>query len=161
MDERVFRPLGMHSTVPDYADRVLPGRATCYYLRGEELTEAGPVDNSYKWAGGGFLSTATDLVRFGSAHLAPGFLAADSLALLFTSQRTTSGEATGYGIGWSVRDAGTEDAEYSHTGGSVGGTTALLVHPASGLVVALTTNLSNGPVSMARARELRRAFAER
>lgn len=60
---------------------------------------APPVDNSYKWAGGGFLSSAEDLVRFGSALLGPGFLQQVSLDLLFTSQRTKDGQPTGYGVG--------------------------------------------------------------
>jgi CubicO group peptidase (beta-lactamase class C family) len=109
--------------VADYADRVLPGRTTYYYMRGDKLTEAGPVDSSYKWAGGGFLSTATDLALFGSAHLEPGFLQEETLALLFEPQVTSSGASTGYGIGWNVWSRGAEDGgpEYGHGGGSVGG----------------------------------------
>jgi serine beta-lactamase-like protein LACTB len=30
---------------------------------------AANVDNSYKWAGGGFLSNVTDLISFGNAML--------------------------------------------------------------------------------------------
>ncbi len=44
---------------------------TRYYCRDKEhkLKNAAHVDNSYKWAGGGFLSTAGDLVQFGNAML--------------------------------------------------------------------------------------------
>jgi hypothetical protein len=37
------------------------------------------IDSSYKWAGGGFLDSAEDLVRFGSAHLQPGCLRRETL----------------------------------------------------------------------------------
>jgi serine beta-lactamase-like protein LACTB len=33
------------------------------------LENASYVDNSYKWAGGGFISTAIDLAKFGNALL--------------------------------------------------------------------------------------------
>ena len=50
------------------------------------------MDNSYKWAGGGYLSTAEDLVRFGSDILQPGILKEQSLRTLFTRQKTNNGE---------------------------------------------------------------------
>ncbi len=42
-----------------------------YYIRGKDgqLTNTPYVDNSYKWAGGGYLSTVEDLVSFGNALL--------------------------------------------------------------------------------------------
>ena len=42
-----------------------------YYTRNDkhQLLNAPFVDNSYKWAGGGFLSTTIDLVKFGNAML--------------------------------------------------------------------------------------------
>jgi hypothetical protein len=42
-----------------------------YYTRDKEhkLKNATHVDNSYKWAGGGFLSTVGDLLQFGNAML--------------------------------------------------------------------------------------------
>lgn len=49
-----------------------------YYVRDKlgRLKNAPYVDNSYKWAGGGFLSTVGDLCKFGNAMLyasqAPG-----------------------------------------------------------------------------------------
>ena len=43
-----------------------------YYHRTKDgkLQNSPYVDNSYKWAGGGFVSTAPDLVKFGNALLA-------------------------------------------------------------------------------------------
>src|SRR5437899_12805261 len=100
MSRHVFKPLGMTGTAPDKTDSLIPNR-TRFYQRteGGQFVPAPAVDNSYKWAGGGFLSTAEDLVRFGSAHLQPGFLKRDSLQLLFTPQKTKDGQETKYGMG--------------------------------------------------------------
>ena len=103
MHDRVFVPLGLRHTVAEHPDSIIPFRAR-FYERGRDgnLLNAPYVDNSVKWAGGGFLSTAEDLGGFGSAHLEPGFLKAETLRLLHTSQKTNDGRETGYGIGWSV-----------------------------------------------------------
>lgn len=148
MRDEVFEPLGLRHTVPGHADSIITDRASFY-----EQNEAGAVvnapyvDNSYKWAGGGFLSTPEDLVRFGRAHLKPGFLQASTLALLQTSQTTQGGEETGYGLGWFDGEDADGDQVFFHSGGSVGGTTLLLLVPAHDLVVAGVVNIT-GPASM-------------
>jgi CubicO group peptidase (beta-lactamase class C family) len=83
------------------------------------------VDNSYMWAGGGFLSTAEDLVRFGSELLAPGELQTETLKTMFTPQKTKSGEATGYGIGWAGAHQQTRQflTAFLVSGGSPSGST--------------------------------------
>ena len=143
----VFGPLDMRNTLAEHMDSIIVARGAYYVRSGRGMSapiiNAPYVDNSYKWAGGGFLSTAGDLVRFGLAHMAPGFLEAETLDEWFTSQRTADGEETGYGIGWSV--SGQEaNRRVSHGGGSVGGTTTLGVYLDQGLVIAMVTNLSNG-----------------
>ena len=147
MSRNVLRPLGLTHTAPDRVDSLIPNR-TRFYERGADsgFVPAPPVDNSYKWAGGGFLSTAEDLVRFGSALLEPGFLKAATLELLFTSQKTTPGEPTGYGVGWFVATDGRGHRWVSHGGGSVGGTTAFSVDRDSRVVVAITSNLTGAPL---------------
>src|SRR5439155_18153385 len=121
---------------------------TRFYERGADggFVLAPPVDNSYKWAGGGFVSTAEDLVKFGSAMLKPGFLKAETLDLLFTSQKTTAGGPTGYGIGWFVSTDSLGHRWVFHGGGSVGGTTVFGVDRDSRIVVAITSNLTNAPL---------------
>src|SRR6185312_6857544 len=104
MESEVFKPLGMEHTRPDRAGAVDPDRTRFYKkLEDGKFAEAEPINSSYKWAGGGFLSTAEDLVRFGSALLHPGYLKDSSLKLLFTSQKTADGKSTGNGLGWFIR----------------------------------------------------------
>ncbi|HEY7057752.1 MAG TPA: serine hydrolase domain-containing protein [Vicinamibacterales bacterium] len=144
MQRHVFDALGLAHTTADQ-NRLLIDERSRFYARPKDgsLENAPYVDNSYKWAGGGFLSTAEDMVRFGSALLHPGFLTADSLKLLFTSQKTTDGKETGYGMGWSIHKSHTGQRVYEHSGGSVGGSCQLIVYPDSGVVVALLTNLGD------------------
>lgn len=150
MGRHVFRPLGLTGTAPDRSDSVMP-RRTRFYDRdpGGRYRISPTVDNSYKWAGGGFVSTAEDLVRFGSAHLHPGWLRAGTLELLFTPQHTTSGEQTEYGIGWFVaRDTLGHRVVY-HGGGAIGGTTVLGVDRDSRVVIAIVSNLTEADLDAA------------
>ena len=145
MHTRVFGALSMRSTEADQNRLIVPDRVRPYNLNDDGHFENAPyVDNSYKWAGGGFVSTAEDLVLFGSAHLKPGFLRAETLKLLHTSQKTADGKETGYGIGWMTGNDEKGRRVIRHGGGSVGGRTALILWPEQGLVVALIVNLTNG-----------------
>jgi CubicO group peptidase (beta-lactamase class C family) len=136
MHDRVFQPLGMANTEADRAQAADPRRARFYEEDAAgKFVEAPPVDSSYKWPSGGFLSTAEDLARFGSALVQPGLLKPESRALLFTSQKTSTGKFTHYGVGWFV-----EPTVVYHGGDIIGGTAALLVLPQSHIVVAIACN---------------------
>jgi CubicO group peptidase (beta-lactamase class C family) len=143
MQANVFAPFGLVHTAPDLNSQIVEQRSRFYELPKDRPVENAPyVDNSYKWAGGGFLSTAEDLVRFGSALLQPGILNAQSMKVMFTSQRTDTGEETGYGIGWGITKSSSGQQIYEHSGGSVGGHSQLLIYPGTRVVVALVTNLT-------------------
>ena len=156
MQRQVFDPLGMNHTHADDPRWIIPGRARFYSVSGRRVINAPFVDNSYKWAGGGFISSVEDLVRFGTAHLQPGFLPTEALELLFTSQRLTNGEETGYGVGWRVQAFGDLFPEDSpmrdstladlrvmqHGGSSVGGRAILVLIPEKKMVVAALVNFS-------------------
>ena len=139
--ERVFEPLGMWHTVAEHVDSIIPFRARNYTrdsLGG--VINAPWVDNSYKWAGGGFVSTTEDLVRFAQGLLDGRILEPATRELLWTTQRTRNGEATGYGIGWSVRTDSAGRPVVAHSGGSMGATANLVIYPDERLVVALLVN---------------------
>ena len=144
MQEHVFTPMGLVHTVADQNTQIIEQRSRFYELAKDGHQENAPyVDNSYKWAGGGFLSTAEDLVRFGSTILQGGFLKAETLQTMFTAQKTNSGEVVDYGIGWVIHKSQSGKLVYGHSGGSVGGTSQLILYPETHIVVALVTNLSD------------------
>lgn len=143
MQQEVFSPLGMNSTCADINDSIIVNRTSFYQfdsILGNR--NATYVDNSYKWAGGGFISTTADLIKFGEAHLTPGFLSETALKELTTSLTLSNGDSTGYGIGWSILNKGTLQG-YGHNGGSVGGITAFRIYPKEKLVIVLLSNSSN------------------
>ncbi len=162
MQQHVFAPLGLVDTLADQNRPIIEQRSRFYeHEKDGTLDNAPYVDNSYKWAGGGFLSTSEDLVRFGSALLKPGFLKADSLRLLFTSQRTTAGPETGYGMGWFVHKSQSGQRIYEHAGGSVGGSSQLIIYPDTGVAVVLVTNLGDAPWKIEDVEAVGEAFAKR
>jgi serine beta-lactamase-like protein LACTB len=140
MAENVFRRVGMDQTIADTVFPIISNRSRYYEVRDGELFNTPWVDNSYKWASGGFLSTSEDLVRFGNAHLSNDFLQAQTIEMLWTRQSTSAGEETNYGIGWQIGTRNDGTREVFHTGGSVGGTTVLLLYPDDGLVIAVISN---------------------
>jgi serine beta-lactamase-like protein LACTB, mitochondrial len=140
VQQQVLDRLGLRTIGPDHVRAVVPHR-TRFYTRDEQgrLLNAPYIDSSYKWAGGGLLGSAEDLVRFGSAHLQPGFLRQETLDQLFTP-RMPIGGGTSVGIGWRVgRDAG--GRRVAHHGGTIdGGRALLLLFPDSKVVVAILMN---------------------
>jgi len=141
MRDLVFSPLGLRSTVADEPSELIEQRARFYtHWKDKPLENAPYTDNSYKWAGGGFLSSSEDLVRFGNALLEPGYLKKESLALLFASQKTKSGEETGYGMGWFILKSKSGKRIFDHSGGSTGASSELILYPDEHLVVAMVCN---------------------
>lgn len=140
MDTHVFRPAGMRQTAPDFVDSLIPFRARWYSGDQDSVVNATFVDNSYKWAGGGFLSTTEDLVRFGFAMLDDALVSSETRELLWTSLTLRDGKATGYGLGWSVGQDRVGRRRVMHSGGSMGGTAYLVIYPDERLVVALLAN---------------------
>lgn len=143
MADSVFAKAGMIRSVADHTDRLVPDRTAFYVMESGQLRPAPFVDNSYKWAGGGFLSTSDDLVAFGFAHL-NGTVSQNIVRQLWMPQTKSDGEKTNYGIGWAsgVDEYGRQWV--GHNGGSVGGTTRFRIYPEEEVVIAIITNMSGG-----------------
>ncbi len=159
MDASVFGPLGMRHTTAGHTDQVIPHRTRFYSVSPDGRVVNAPfVDNSYKWAGGGFLSTPEDLLLFARAHLSDGFLEEATLEKLFTSQELRNGSVTGYGIGWRITTNQRGERVVSHSGGSVGGRTMLTLNRDAQWMVALVANLSQAPIDAALATRVEELF---
>jgi serine beta-lactamase-like protein LACTB len=147
MNDHVFAPLQMNHTVADRNDLIVEGRTRFYYFgeKDGQFHNAPYVDNSYKWASGGFLTTAEDLARFGSAHLKPGFFKSETLNLLLTPQRLKSGKEAGtnslsVGFGWRIAKDAKGNRIFHHGGAIEGGRAFLFINEKSKVVVALLSN---------------------
>jgi serine beta-lactamase-like protein LACTB len=125
----------------------VPHNTTTFYSR-KKAGRVGPVDPSKAayscLAGAGaFLSTPSDLVRFGSAMLMPGFLKRETIATMQKPLQLESGESTSYGLGWKVESvplAGKPARLVGHRGTPMGGAVSLLTFPDLGVVVAAASN---------------------
>ncbi len=143
IQREVFDALEMNTTCPDINRQIIENRTSFYELDMEgNIRNATYVDNSYKWAGGGFISTTTDLIKFGVAMFKPGFLSENTLKELTSSQTLANGKETGYGVGWRRYSQGELDG-FGHSGGSVGGITQFRVFPDEELIVVFLSNSSD------------------
>jgi CubicO group peptidase (beta-lactamase class C family) len=151
MRDQIFAPLGMDDTRPDSATNPSPERATPYFPTFAADPRYGPdpmrpIDYSCYAGASVFLSTPTDLVRFGMAINGGKLLQPATVQLLQTSQRLPSGEETGYGLGWDLETAtlqGEQTRLVGHDGESLGGMVAsLMIFRDRGIVVAVTSNIS-------------------
>jgi CubicO group peptidase (beta-lactamase class C family) len=140
MAAHVFLPAGMtHTFVDDF--HIVPHRA-----RGYEKDEAGnvinasPLDSSYKVPGGGYVSTAEDLVKFGAAVTEHKLLKPATTMTMWTSLHTNDGKETRYGLGWGLADLDGVRI-YAHTGGQQGTSTSLLVMPSRDVASAVMINM--------------------
>uniref|UniRef100_A0A131YJI7 Beta lactamase n=1 Tax=Rhipicephalus appendiculatus TaxID=34631 RepID=A0A131YJI7_RHIAP len=183
---RLLKMLGMDNTYLDQNEPIIYNRSR-FYARDKSgcLVNTPSVDCSYKWAGGGLLSTVNDLVRFGNAMLycaqadgtkyKAGYLRPETVHMLWTPHAKVHNHwqktyFQSYGMGWTLTETGENPggcvkwpafAAY-HTGGSVGGTSALVLLPSAwspeetndttranspspprGVVVAVIGNISN------------------
>lgn len=142
MQEDVFDALKMKNTEADHADRTIKNRSDFFVMQNDRPAKAPYVDNSYKWAGGGFVGTTEDLCRFGQAHMKAGFLKQTTLDEWMRSQKTRDGKETNYGIGWRIFKRPSGNTFVGHSGGSVGGITFFLMHLPTETVLAITGNMS-------------------
>ena len=135
----IFKPLNMLNTMLDASDIDIPNRTNFYKRKRKKST---PVANEYKVAGGGFLSTSDDLIKFGQEIISPAIVSKNSLRKITTSQKLKSGNLTGYGIGFSIDHTKKGTSKIYHTGGGVGASTILMVFPEDDIVISVLTNLS-------------------
>ena len=164
MRRQVFEPLAMEHTIadrstatadresdPNTATEPARDRATAYFPRFAADPRYGPdlnrdVDYSCYAGASVFLSTPSDLVRFGMAINTGKLLQPATVQLLQTPQRLASGQETGYGLGWDLETvdlSGAQTVMIGHDGESMGGTVAsLMTFPKQGIVVSVTSNIS-------------------
>ena len=133
MRKQIFEPLGMDDTEGRLRDGADPGSGDVLLpeVRGgsplRPAPDARPIDYSCYAGSSVFLSTPSDLVRFGMAINSGKLLQPATVQLLQTSQRLASGEETGYGLGWDLETvtlAGKQTRVVGHDGESLGGMVA-------------------------------------
>ena len=161
MRDSIFLPLGMKNTFPDYSDSIIPGRVRFYEkLKSGEFVNAALVDNSYKWAGGGFLSTPVDLVNMMRSLINHQLLDKRTVEMMFTVQKLENGKSTNVGIAWRINE-NKKGVKYIHHGGLIdGGRAFVFFYPESGYIFAITSNTSSARLNIDEAATVLSFFLE-
>lgn len=166
------KEIGMHCTYIDMNEPIIRDRSSYYFLTKKGVLTNSPfVENNYKIAGGGLLSTIPDLLTFGNVMMysyrggdpqsnLPGYLKQETVEEMWRPVPMTK-RASGmsklsrffnYGMGWFVirNDAQLNCAACAsppfstvayHSGAAVGASSAILVLPDQEIVVAAFCNL--------------------
>lgn len=166
MRNHIFIPLGMNSTSAEYEHSQPNSLATFYWNKDGKYPAFRvwqKVDLSHRLAGGGFISTPSDMVKLGSAWLDEKFITPETRQLFWTPQTLADGSVNpqNYALGW--RWANYEDdmgfvRNANHGGVSRGSQSWLMVIPERNMVVAVMINANVeefwdfGKVSMPLAR---------
>lgn len=167
------KELGMDSTFIDLNEPIIRDRANNYFLtKTGVLTNCPSVENNYKIAGGGLLSTIPDLLKFGNVMMysyrggdqqsRPGYLRKQTVEQMWSPVPLTHRAAGNnrlsrffnYGMGWFVLNndsnlccAACASPPFGtvafHSGAAVGASSAILVLPDEEIVVAAFCNLQN------------------
>lgn len=147
LQQQLFEPAGMLDTAVD-SRGPMPTRVAFYHARDGRFTAAYPIDSSAKIAGGGMVSTPSDLARLGRALLGDGLVSAGGKDVLFTPLALADGRMNpeNYAIGWrvdtSVRLLGADRPTriLRHGGTQPGDAAFLMLVPGHGITVAVMSN---------------------
>ena len=145
--DEVFKPLNMWRTFPDRG-KIITDEATPYTRTKKGLDKATEVNNYFKLAGGGFLSTSHDIAKMGTAIERHSFLSQAVENEMLKKQCTTDEVEINYGIGWqNQRDWNGRDY-FGHTGMGVGGFGWLSVYPNEQVVIVMLFNVTDPQISI-------------
>jgi CubicO group peptidase (beta-lactamase class C family) len=150
VEEHVLRPAGMTHTFVDNVLEIVPHRARGYQLVEGRVKNSALMDSSYKIPGGGYVTTAEDLVRFAQALLDARLLKPATLKEMWTAT-AVSGQ-NGYGLGFGLPEGG---RFAMHTGGQSGTSTELFIIPETHAAIAVLANLEHAQLG-----DLVRAIAQ-
>lgn len=159
LQEEVLDPLGMRDTIADQRFRIIPKRTRFYSVSGKRVLNADYVDNSYKWAGGGLLSTPRDLVKLGLAICRPGHLKKETLGAILAAQPGTKHARFAVGVGWRISRDKRGRLLYHHGGAITGGRGYLIVQPEGRTIAVILANL-NCSFGRAAAQRLKAIFED-
>ena len=160
VQQKVLNPLEMYDTFAECnpeSNRRLWNKErastaislTSYYSKNRlGFRKAIPVDNYYKLAGGGYLSTSEDIAKFGQAFLNEKVLNEEVLSSFLTSEML-NGNKTYYGLGWQVSEDRKGRPYYGHIGNGVGSYSNFFVYPEQQMVFAILVNCTNPNVQPA------------
>jgi serine beta-lactamase-like protein LACTB len=163
--QMIFDPVGMKNTLADDSWAIIANRASGYQLENNKhLRRAEMRDVSENLPAGGFLSTATDLVRFAQAFMQNKLVSPDTVRLMSSAyfskkdpllqepswrDAIPSMEKYGYGV---MLFPDKTSIRIGHDGRQAGFSSIVIVIPEKQLTIAVLTNAKgwNGYISFTK-----------
>ncbi|WP_422083692.1 serine hydrolase domain-containing protein [Ulvibacterium sp.] len=155
--QKVLLPLGMDRTFAEYPpdhdfwameEAGISGnfnRTTFYSKNRHGFRKSIPVNNYYKIAGGGYLSTTEDIAKLGQAYLDGKIVDKEVVSQFLTSGKIKD-NPTYYGLGWEVSRDKRGRPFYGHIGNGIGGYSNFFVYPELQMVFAILINCTDPKV---------------
>ncbi len=120
-------------------------QAKFYTKRTTGFKKTVEVNNFYKLAGGGYLSTSADIAKLGQAILDKKLLKKETYDQLLSAQ-IVKNKSTYYGLGFQVSQDTAGRPFIGHVGNSVGAYTNFFVYPNQDIVISILINCTDPKV---------------
>lgn len=119
MSARIFKPLGMDSTVINTSGLKIKNIATGHEAATGKWQKSKVDDPSQPFAAGAIVSTPEDMAKWAAAVNDGKLLKKASWDEAFASGKLPDGKPTNYGFGWQIAKAG-DSTFFAHSGGIAG-----------------------------------------
>jgi CubicO group peptidase (beta-lactamase class C family) len=140
MQDRIFGPLGMHSSyIFDHREPAIPYRVTGYEpdTQGFRLNDYDPLNHIV--GSGGMYSTLNDLFRWDQALYGETLVSRATIEEAFTPARLNNGESIDYGFGWRI-DTYQGHRRVRHGGSWIGFRTHIARYPDDRFSIVILSN---------------------
>ena len=144
MQQKVFDPLGMHSTAYDEQGRIIPNRIPGYMPGPDGPRNADYLSMTLPHAAGALISNVDDLAVWNRSLHAGKLVSKETLAAAFKPFNLNDGSDSGYGYGWQINKVGPA-LSYEHGGGIHGFLTEGIYVPGHDVYVAVLSNCNCNP----------------
>lgn len=141
MKANIWEPAGMMNTGIEHADVDYENKSALYILDRKGRVKEGTRNNlSNRIPGGGFYSTAEDLLKFGRAVVDHTLLTEETTELMFSLSEVKK-EGSPYAMGWvHYGPVGREELVVGHAGEQTGSATQFMINRKAGYVIVVMTN---------------------
>jgi len=140
----IFEPAGMTSTFAEIQKNIVFNRAHGYEKDEYRGLENAPLaDLSIKYAGGGLISTAEDLLKFANSLITGTFIKPATLDTMLVPTKLINGTIVSYGLGFSTNITNDGEGFFSHAGNGTGFSSFFVVFPKSASAAVSLINLKD------------------
>ena len=142
LEENIFEPLGMQSTVVrDSSEPEIPNRVYGYTRKEDGFALSDDNVLNHIIGSGGIYSPLDDLYLWDQALYTEKLVPRSALEEAWSEATFTSGEHSPYGFGWGLEPYGALGQRLSHSGGWVGFSTFIVRYPEQNFSVIVLSNL--------------------